>query len=63
LMLPSEEYENSLGPPTAAVVNLSLPNTTRQLISDQLYTVNLGLGQDPSMARVNADARALQMVP
>lgn len=63
MMLPSEEYEESLPPALPREVDGSLSNTTRLLIAEQLFSRYLAEGQDAEAARVLADARALQMVP
>lgn len=39
----------------------SVPNLTRQVISDQLYGRYIIAGNDPTTARALADARALAM--
>jgi len=44
-------------------VDLTKPNLTRESLADQLFGQYLNQGQDAVTARVNADARALEMVP
>ena len=58
---PDDDIE--IVPALAVTPDPSLPNLSRQALSDRLFSQYLAAGNTQSVARSLADARALQVIP